>query len=538
MIRNWSLAFGLAVVALSAWPASPDAETVVPKFVEESAAAGLEIRYEDDGEFMVGGGLASFDCDRDGLPELVMAGGVNTSKFFKNTGVRGGPLRFVETRSGLEMAGVSGAYPLDIDGDGLVDLVLLRVGAIEVFRGQAGCKFERVTDAWNLHSGNAWHTSFSATWEKGQSWPTLAVGTYIDRDRRTFPWGHCTPGLLFRPNPQGSGYLAPIELKPGHCALSMLFYDWSGKGTTALRVSNDRDYFKGGKEQLWQLTPGAPPRGLDEADGWKSLQLWGMGIAVRDLDGDGAPEVFLTSMADNKLQTLDSGTSRPSFKDIAFAAGVSAHRPYVGGDVRPSTAWHAQFEDFNNDGSVDLFIAKGNVEGKHFAMLDPNNLLLQVRPMHFAEFGDKAGIGSVKEGRGAIVADLNMDGLLDIVVVNRNERAEMWRQLPFDAPSKRLTNWVQLRLQQAGGNVWGVGSMLEFESGGVLQRREVTVGGGHASGAMGWTHFGMGKATAGRVRVRWPDGDTGSWMPVKSGEFLVVDRAKGVVAFAAKGVSK
>ena len=86
-----------------------------------------------------------------------------------------------------------------------------------------------------------------------------------------------------------------------------------------------------------------------EADGWRPLQIWGMGIASEDLTGDGYPEVYLTSQGDNKLQTLADGPAQPTYEDIALELGVTAHRPYTGGDVLPSTAWHAEFADVNND---------------------------------------------------------------------------------------------------------------------------------------------------------------------------------------------
>ena len=89
-----------------------------------------------------------------------------------------------------------------------------------------------------------------------------------------------------------------------------------------------------------------------------------MGIASQDLTGDGHPEVFLTSQGDNKLQTLENGPAQPTYKDMALKAGVTAQRPYTGGDVLPSTAWHPEFEDVNNDGLVDLFVSKGNVEAQ------------------------------------------------------------------------------------------------------------------------------------------------------------------------------
>src|SRR6185295_6684020 len=103
-------------------------------------------------------------------------------------------------------------------------------------------------------------------------------------------------------------------------------------------------------------------------------------IASADVTGDGYPDYFLTSMADNKLQTFSNlpadGIAKPDFKDVALAKSAIAQRPYTGGDVRPSTAWHAQFEDVNNDGLLDLFVAKGNVSKMpDFAQNDPNNLL-------------------------------------------------------------------------------------------------------------------------------------------------------------------
>src|SRR5690606_4810625 len=107
-------------------------------------------------------------------------------------------------------------------------------------------------------------------------------------------------------------------------------------------------------------------------------RIWGMGIASADLDFDGYPEYFMTSMTDNRLETLRSvsqnGALVPDYKDVAYPRGVTAHLPHTGDEVRPSTAWHAQFEDVNNDGYADLFIAKGNVwEMPDFALLDPNN---------------------------------------------------------------------------------------------------------------------------------------------------------------------
>ena len=520
--------------------AAADSPPAIPHFVEETDTAGLQSRFEGEGEFVVGGGVATFDCDGDGLPEVYVTAGVNKAKFYRNRSARGGALKLVEERSGLEVTNAIGAYPIDIDGDGNADLVVLRVGEVQVFRGLGGCKFERANEAWNIHTGNAWHTAFAATWEKGQSWPTLAIGTYVDRGKPEFPWGTCTPGLLLRPNASGKGYAAPLPLTPGHCALSMLFSDWGRSGEPALRVSNDREYYKGGQEQLWKISPGQPPTLYTEAQGWKPLQIWGMGIASHDLDGDGRPEVFLTSMSDNKLQKLDAGASSPTYSDVAFKRGATAHRPYVGGDVHPSTAWHAQFADVNHDGYVDLFIVKGNVSTMpDFATLDPNNLLLQEPDGHFVEAGQLAGIASFRRGRGGLLADLNGDGLLDMVVVNRWDKAQLWRHVGAGTADKPLPmgHWLQLRLHQSGGNVDAIGAWVEVDLGGRVIREELTIGGGHASGHLGWMHFGLGDldraADSVKLRVLWPYGEWSAWQTVRADAFYSVDRERGASAWKA-----
>ena len=103
----------------------------IPHFVEETESSGLSSRFEGDNEYLVGGGVATFDCDGDGLPEVYVTAGVNKAKFYRNRSARGGPIKLVEERSGLELTNAIGAYPLDIDGDGHIDLVVLRVGEVE-----------------------------------------------------------------------------------------------------------------------------------------------------------------------------------------------------------------------------------------------------------------------------------------------------------------------------------------------------------------------------------------------------------------------
>ncbi|WP_127520980.1 CRTAC1 family protein [Mesorhizobium sp. Z1-4] len=501
------------------------AEPAVPSFVEETASDGISTVYSGEWEFMVGGGAAAFDCSGDGFPDLFLAGGASHAGFYRNISRQGGELRFEKQASGLELEAVTGAYALDIDSDGIKDLVLLRVGENVVMRGRGNCRFERANEMWGFDGGDAWSTALAATWEDGADFPAIAVGNYIDRREEGFPWGSCTDNWLHRA--EGARFAAPMPLKPSHCALSMLFTDWNRSGTPSLRVSNDREYYKGGQEQLWRIEAGAEPYLYSAADGWERLRIWGMGIAGYDLNFDGYQEYFLTSMADNKLQTLTKptpGTSPgPAYTDAAFAKGVTAHRPYAGENVKPSTAWHAQFEDMNNDGLADLFIAKGNVAAMpDFAMEDPNNLLLQKTDGSFAEAGDRAGIGSTAISRGAVIADFNLDGMLDLAVVNRWVEAQLWRNTGLDN-----ANWIQIRPLQPRRNRDAIGGWIEVKRGDVVMRREITVGGGHAGGHLGWWHFGLGGQTEAQTRIVWPDGEAGAWEELRAGHFYTIERGRG-----------
>ncbi|MCX7888424.1 MAG: VCBS repeat-containing protein, partial [Rhodobacteraceae bacterium] len=331
----------LALSWLAVPAAAADTAVPVPRFADETASSGVVSSYDGEWEFMVGGGAAVFDCNDDLFPDLFLAGGASPASLWTNASARGGPLRFARAQSGLELDGVTGAWPLDIDGDGVTDLALLRVGENVLMRGLGGCRFARANEDWGFDGGDAWSAAFAATWEHDAAWPTLAVGNYIDRTQDAFPWGSCTDNWLHRPAAGGTGFAPPLALRPSFCALSMLFTDWNRSGTPSLRVSNDREYYKGGQEQLWHIEPGQEPRLYTEAEGWKRLRIWGMGIAGQDLDGDGYPEYALTSMADNRLQTLKSvpaeGAPKPDYTEIAYARGVTAHRPYTGGDLRPST---------------------------------------------------------------------------------------------------------------------------------------------------------------------------------------------------------
>jgi hypothetical protein len=87
-----------------------------------------------------------------------------------------------------------------------------------------------------------------------------------------------------------------------------------------------------------------------------------------------------------------------------------------------------------------------------------------------------------------------------------------------------------LGLEQPAPNVDAIGSWLEVKMGNRVVQREVTVGGGHAGGQLGWIHFGVGDADTVEIRVQWPDGEKGPWLNVTSNRFVTIDREAGLIA--------
>ena len=498
-----------------------------PRFVEEAQAAGVHHVYDGEFPYFVGGGVATFDCDDDHRPDLYLAGGANAAALYRNESPVGGALRFAQVSDpATDLTRVLGAYPIDVDGDGLTDLAVLRNGGNVLLRGLGDCRFERANETWGYEGGDALTAAFSATWEGSAALPTLAFGNYLDLvkapDRSA-----CADSELVRPAPGGETYAAPVPLAPGYCTLSVLFSDWDRSGRADLRMANDRHYYLDGEEQLWRIRPGEPPHLYTRAEGWRRLVIWGMGIASYDVTGDGLPEVYVTSQGDNKLQTLASVSGSPTYEDIAIDEGVTATRPYTGGDPLPSTAWHPEFQDVNNDGLVDLFVSKGNVEAQpDFAAKDPSNLLMRQPDGTFVEEGAAAGIASFVRGRGAAVVDLNLDGLPDLVQVNRSVNVSLFRNVGSGtaAEPEPMGNWISVRPEQPGPNRDAIGSWIQVRFGDRTAEREVTIGGGHASGELGWIHFGLGDAEGALIRILWPGGGASPWTDVAANRFVTIER--------------
>ena len=279
-----------------------------PHFVDDTPASGINHRYDGEFDYFVGGGVAAFDCDGDGRDELFFAGRSAPAALYHNDSPIGGALRFSPIPSPVtDLTAVVGAYPLDLDSDGHTDLVVLRRGG-DVVLGPRRLPL-RAASNWGSSCARAGRPPSAPPGRVGTgcrrsplvgiSYPARIVATSAGccgRRRRALP----------TPTPSSS---RPATARCPFCSAT-----GATRAALTSAVSNDRHYYTNGQEQLWHIVTGEPPTAYTEADGWRPLQIWGMGIASQDVTGDGLPEVFLTSQGDNKLQTLTAGTERPEYR--------------------------------------------------------------------------------------------------------------------------------------------------------------------------------------------------------------------------------
>ena len=261
-----------------------------------------------------------------------------------------------------------------------------------------------------------------------------------------------------------------------------------------------------------------PPRLYTADDGWVAVEVQGMGIAQLRRQWRRLPRGVPDQPGRERSPDPRGGPVATDVPRHGTQAAASPRRGHsTGGDPLPSTAWHPEFQDVNNDGFIDLLVTKGNVDaaaglrrratrrtsprsagrhvrrgrrrGRHPRLRagprgGPRRLQPRwpARPRRGLLRGPGPRLAQHGRGGGAAVRPSRHTGSMS----GRRSRAPT--TMP-SAPGSRSRSAIS------------------------TLRRELNVGGGHAGGQLGWAHFGLGPANAAEVRVLWPDGEHGAVAP-------------------------
>ena len=478
-------------------PTPPTAALGAPRYVEETATAGLVQTYDGSETYDVGGGLAVLDCDGDGRPDVYAAGGEHPAALFRNTGAVGGALRFERVAGeATDLADVTGAYPLDVDADGVTDLAVLRVGQSQLLRGLGrlpvrtrGRGLGRDADAGlrlrvQRHLGGG----RDAADARLRHLPRARRRRRVDHDllRRTRSSGPTRPGAAY-----DAPVAADARLLRAVDAVQRL-----GRVRTAGPAGEQRPPLlrRGGR-------PGAAvavrARRVAAAAVHRRRRLGpapAVGHGDRELRRDrrrlsrGLPHEPGPEHAPDAARR-----SRPAHLPRPRATGAGSRAPgrRPAATRCPSTAWHPEFQDVNNDGFMDLFVSKGNVNvAARLRGAGPERPVPRPARRLVRAGRRRGGDRALRPRPGAALVDLNLDGLLDLVEVNlgaplrrvAERRVRHGRRAGRDGQLGRRCRLRAARRQpRRDRRAWSRSRVGDT----VIGRREVVVGGGHLSGQLG-----------------------------------------------------
>jgi enediyne biosynthesis protein E4 len=514
----------------------------IVNFIDDAAKAGLTAAITfgkaDRKDYILettGTGVAIFDYDNDGWPDIFVVNGTTldppqgkkqpTNHLYHNN--HDGTFTDVTEKAGLAHSGWGqGVCVGDYDNDGNEDLFVTYYGKNVLYHNNGNGTFTDVSSKARVAGNGAWSTGCAFVDYDRDGKVDLFVATYVDFDMKTapkpgenatciwkgvpvmcgprgLPWGK---NLLYHNKGDGTfedvTAKAKIDQTNGHYGFSVSTVDYDDDGWPDIYVACDSTpsiLYRNNHDGTFTDTAVVAGAAFNE-DGKEQA---GMGSTIGDFNGDGRLDIFKTNFSDDTA-TLYRNNGDGTFDDVTFAAGLGLYTRYLG--------WGTMFFDADNDGWPDLLLVNGHVypevDREHLGSdyQEPRILYHNKGNGTFEDISGNAGaaIATASAGRGLAVGDLWNDGRISAVVSNMNAPVSlMVNQV------KNGNHWIAFKTTGTKSNRDGIGARIQVKVGGRILVDEVRSGSSYISNNDMRVHFGLGKTERiDAVEVRWPSGLT------------------------------
>ncbi len=527
-----------------------------PWFTAIDSTSGLDFRHStgQSGRFwlpeMETGGVGLIDYDGDGLLDVFCVNGGSMEpgsprppghRLYHNLG----GWKFAEV---TEQAGLAcpdgygmGCAVGDYDGDGWPDLYVTQLGSNHLYRNNGNGTFSDVTRAAGVAVGS-WSTSAAFVDYDGDGRLDLMVVNYVrwspEIERECFSAGgrrdYCSPKNYDAPAPsvlfhnRGDGTFENVTEAAGLSraygnGFGVATGDFNHDGRIDLYVANDAT-----PNQLWlnqgngRFVDDALLRGC--ALNALGVPRAGMGVVAVDLLQRGWLDLFVTHL-------VGEGNGLFLNRDGNFLDSVTPDGPMAGSV--PFTGFGLAFADFDNDGELDLYVANGKVKlgispgDSKDPYAESSSLRRGLGGGRFQGIPPQSTVTPplMATSRGLAAGDLDNDGSMDLVVVNRDGPITVLRN-----QAGARGHWIELKLSDQAGHE-ARNAIVRLVAGGREQWRQNQPNEGYCSSQDPRVHFGLGTATgAERVLIRWPDGRAEDFGPLEGGRLHGIRAGRGRAA--------